>query len=145
MPKNLSVTEARALQDQGATYVDVRSSGEYAQGHPAGAVNVPLLEPDEHTGQMQPNPDFARVMRANFAADATLLIGCAVGGRSARAAAMLESFGFRDVANVKGGFSGLRDPFGRVVDPGWAEAGLPVEIDAPAGQRYEDLVAKADD
>jgi len=143
MPKNISVTEARTLQEAGATYIDVRSSSEYAQGHPAGAVNVPLLEQDEHTGEMQPNPDFARVMRANYPADAPLLIGCAVGGRSARAALMLESFGFREVANVKGGFSGLRDPFGRVVEPGWAEAGLPVAIEAPPGRRYDDLLAKA--
>jgi rhodanese-related sulfurtransferase len=144
MPKNVSVSEARALQQEGATYIDVRSSGEYAQGHPAGAINVPLLEPDERTMQMQPNADFARVMQANFPRDARLLIGCQVGGRSARAAQMLEAFGFQDVTNVKGGFGGLRDPMGRVIEPGWVDAGLPVDEDAPAGRRYEDLVAKAD-
>ena len=124
MPKNVSVSEAHTLQQAGATYVDVRSSGEYAAGHPAGAVNVPLLERDEHTGQMQPNPDFARVMQANFPADASLLIGCQVGGRSARAAQMLEAFGFADVSNVKGGFGGRADPIGRVLDPGWARSAL---------------------
>lgn len=144
MPKNVSVSEAHALQQAGATYVDVRSSSEYAQGHPAGAVNVPLLERDDRTGQMQPNPDFARVMQANFPADARLLIGCQVGGRSARAAQMLEAFGFTDVTNVAGGFGGMRDPSGRVIDPGWADTGLPVDVDPPAGKRYEDLVAKAD-
>ena len=56
---------------------------------------------------------------------------------------MLESFGFRDVANVKGGFSGLRDPLGRVAEPGWADAGLPVAVEAPPGLRYDDLLAKA--
>ena len=143
MPKNISVEEARALQQSGATYVDVRSSAEYAAGHPAGAVNVPLLDRDE-SGQMQPNPDFARVMQANFPPDARLLIGCQVGGRSARAAQMLEAFGFADVTNVRGGYGGSRDPLGRVLDPGWLESALPVDTDAPDGQAYEDLLAKAD-
>ena len=144
MPKNVSVSEARALQEAGATYVDVRSSAEYAAGHPAGAVNVPLLERDEVTGQMQPNPDFARVMQANFASNAKLLIGCQVGGRSARAAQMLEEFGFADVTNVAGGYGGSRDPLGRVLDPGWLESALPVETDPPKGQAYQELLAKAD-
>jgi rhodanese-related sulfurtransferase len=144
MPKQISVTEARALQAAGSTYVDVRSSAEFEAGHPKGAVNVPLLERDEDTGQMAPNPDFLRVMQATFAADAPLLIGCQVGGRSSRAAQMLESFGFSDVANVRGGFGGMRDPGGRLVDPGWAESDLPVEHDQPEGRSYRELLAKAD-
>ncbi len=144
MPKDVLVTEARALQQQGHTYVDVRSTAEYAQGHPAGAVNVPLLDRDAH-GQMGPNPDFVRVMQANFPPDTRLLIGCQVGGRSARAAQMLEAFGFGDVTNVQGGFGGARDPMtGRTSAPGWAESGLPVETASPAGLSYADLVAKAD-
>ena len=144
MPKHASVTEARQLQEQGYTYVDVRSTHEFAAGHPAGAVNVPLIEPDEDSGQMMPNPDFLRVMKAVFAPDAKLLVGCQVGGRSLRAAQMLESFGYADVTNVRGGFAGMRDPLGRPVDPGWAESNLPVEHDQPPGRSYPDLVAKAD-
>ena len=143
MPKHASVTEARQLQEDGGTYVDVRSRPEFEMGHPAGAVNVPLIDRDPSSGQMMPNPDFIRVMQSNFSPDATLLIGCQVGGRSMRAAQMLESFGFSDVTNVKGGFGGMRDPMGRSIDPGWAESGLPVEDGAPAGRRYDDLAAKA--
>lgn len=143
MPKHVSVTEARDLQQHGATYVDVRSRGEFEQGHPADAVNVPLLDQDFSTGEVMPNPDFVRVMQATFPPDARLLIGCQVGGRSMRAAQILESFGFQDVANVKGGFSGMRDPMGRSIDPGWEESGLPVETGAPEGRRYEDVAAKA--
>jgi rhodanese-related sulfurtransferase len=127
MPKNVTVTEAQALMDQGAVYVDVRSRTEFEAGHPAGAINIPLIDRDERTGQMMPNPDFVPTMQERFAADTQLLIGCQVGGRSARAAMMLESLGFTDVANVKGGFGGLRDPLGRLIDPGWLDAGLPVE------------------
>lgn len=144
MPRNVSVTEARTLQDAGHTYIDVRSSMEYANGHPAGAINVPLLDIDPASGMMQPNSDFVRVLQASFAADAPLLIGCQVGGRSARAAQMLETFGFTNVANVAGGFGGARDPMGRVMAPGWVESGLPVETASPAGKSYDDLLARAD-
>ena len=143
--KNVSVTEARALQEKGATYIDVRSTPEYDQGHPAGAFHVPLVDIDEETGEMTPNPDFVRVFKANFAADAPLLLGCQVGGRSMRATEMLQSSGFADVSNVRGGFGGARDRMsGRVIDPGWEESGLPVDDAPPPGGAYKDLLAKAD-
>jgi rhodanese-related sulfurtransferase len=144
--KHVSVTEAHTLQQQGYIYLDVRSTMEFAEGHPAGAVNVPLIEPDVETGEMQANPDFVRVIQAHFPADARLLVGCAVGGRSVRAAQILEAMGgFTNVANVRGGFAGGRDPMGRLVDAGWAQANLPVETGQPSGAAYEDLVARAND
>ncbi len=139
-----SVTEAHALQQQGYTYVDVRSTGEFAAGHPAGAINVPLIEPDSDTGQMMPNPEFARVMQSEFQPDAKLLIGCQVGGRSMRAAQMLRAFGFTDVVNVRGGFAGMRDPMGRTIDPGWVDRDLPVETGEPEGRRWADVLERAD-
>jgi rhodanese-related sulfurtransferase len=144
MIKQISVTEAHTLQQSGAKYVDVRSTGEFADGHPAGAVNVPIFEPNEDSGQMTPNTDFVRVMKATFAPDTRLLVGCQVGGRSVRAAQVLASFGFSDVSVVRGGFGGARDPMGRTVDPGWADSGLPVAAGADDGGAYGDLLAKAD-
>jgi len=129
---HVSITDAHRAQRDGATYVDVRSSLEFAAGHPVGAINVPLLEADEDTGQLMPNPDFVRVMKATFAPGATLLIGCQLGTRSARAAQILETFGFTNLANVEAGYQG------------WSSAGQPVEIDAPAGRAYDDLLAAAD-
>jgi hypothetical protein len=67
-----------------------------------------------------------------------------MGGRSARAAQILETFGFTNVSNVKGGFGGARDFLGRQIDPGWVESGLPVEVEAPPGKAYRDLLEKAD-
>ena len=114
--------------EDGYTYVDVRSVPEYEHGHAEGSHNVPLLQRDVQTGQMMPNADFLVGMQANYATDAKLLIGCQVGGRSARAAQLLAAQGYTDVVNVKGGFGGYRDPAtGQVVDEGWATAGLPVE------------------
>jgi rhodanese-related sulfurtransferase len=140
---DVSVTQAREMQQQGYIYVDVRSTGEFERGHPETAVNVPLIEPDADTGQPAPNPDFVRVLQDGFGTDAKLLIGCQVGGRSMRAVMMLRSMGFTDVVNVRGGFAGTRDPMGRV-DIGWVDAGLPVETGQPDGRSFADLVAKVD-
>lgn len=143
--KDIDVKQARELQQtEGYTYVDVRSVPEYDGGHPAGACNVPLLHRDPATGQMMPNPDFLAVMQANYGADARLLIGCQMGGRSARAAQILASAGYTDVRNVMGGFGGAVDrATGQVVHPGWSGAGLPVETAAGPDASYQDLQAKA--
>lgn len=142
---NLSAVDARARQQQGAKLIDVRSTREYAAGHAAGAINVPLLEHDEDNGQMLPNPDFVRVMKAHFAPATPLLVSCQSGIRSVRAAQMLESFGFQDVTNVLGGFGGSRDQSGeRPANPGWQESGLPVETTPTPAASYDQLLAKAD-
>jgi rhodanese-related sulfurtransferase len=141
---HVSVTEAHNLQQAGATLVDVRSTAEYAAGHAAGAVNVPLMEHDEDSGQMMPNPDFVRVMRANFPPDTPLLLSCQAGGRSMRACQMLDSFGFSSLTNIRGGFLGKHDPTGHMIEPGWAPSGLPVEDAPQPGASYADLIAKTD-
>src|SRR5512141_1431780 len=142
--KNVTVKEARDSQATGSVYVDVRSIPEFAQGHPAGAVNVPLIHQDERTGQMMPNRDFVAVMQANFAADAPLLIGCQVGGRSAQAAQILAASGFTDVANVLGGYGGARDPMtGAFRDEGWIQAQLPTEPEREPGASYRALADKS--
>jgi rhodanese-related sulfurtransferase len=141
--KQLSVLDAPALLAEGAVYLDVRSTAEFNQGHPLGALNVPLFEPDEDTGAMEPNPDFVRVVQANIPSDATLLVGCQAGGRSMRAGSVLETYGYTTVYNVAGGYSGSRDPMGRI-EPGWVDAGLPVTETAGEGRSYPELLANAD-
>lgn len=122
---------------EGYVYVDVRSVPEFQNGHPAGAVNVPLLH-REAMG-MVPNPDFLSVMGAHFQPDTPLLIGCQSGNRSARAAAALVAAGFTRVANVTGGFGGVRTADGQVVERGWFELGLPVDYGEPEGRGYAAL------
>src|SRR5204862_5333371 len=136
--KHVSVSEAHALQSKGAVYVDVRSTAEFAAGHPAGAVNIPLIERDDETGEMMPNPDFVRVVKANFEPGTPLLLGCQMGGRSMRAAEILQTFGYADVANVRGGFGGARQQG----DPGWADSGLPVDVQPQPGASYAEQLAK---
>jgi rhodanese-related sulfurtransferase len=140
--KHLTVRDAQAELAGGGTYIDVRSIPEFAQGHPRGAINVPLLHHDERTGQMAPNGDFVAVMQANFAAESKLFIGCQVGGRSVQAAQILAGAGYKDIANVLGGFGGARDPITGGTTEGWIQAGLPVEGEATPGDSYRALLAK---
>lgn len=140
MAKRVSPPEAADLLKQGWRYVDVRSIPEFDDGHPQGAANVPLLH--MQGGRMAPNPDFQRVMAANFPKDAQLVVGCKAGGRSAQAAALLEAAGYTSVVDMRGGYHGERDPMGRVNTPGWLEAGLPVEKTAAPGDSYSDLEKK---
>ena len=141
--KHITVREAHAQLTDGGTYVDVRSIPEFAQGHPAGAVNVPLLHRDERTGQMAPNREFIAVFQANFPAGTKLLIGCQVGGRSAQAAQILAGAGYQDVANVLGGFAGSHDPMTGRITEGWVQADLEIATESAAGESYRELLTKA--
>ncbi len=136
MAKAVTPEEAQALIAEGQTYVDVRSEPEFEAGHPAGAVNVPLS--NMGPGGLEPNADFMAVMERAFPKDAKLVIGCKTGGRSRRAAAMLEAAGFISIVDMVAGFAGSRDAFGRP-SPGWTQKGLPVETGAPPGKSYADV------
>ena len=133
---------ARLVETEGYVYIDVRSVPEFDQGHPSPAVNIPLLHADEQTGQMTPNPEFVRVVKANFPEDARLVLGCRTGQRSNHAAQLLQSQGYQTVVNMRCGFSGEMTPFGQVVNPGWEEVGLPVSHDSGEGVSYASLEAK---
>lgn len=124
-------------------YIDVRSIPEFTRGHPEGAVNIPLLHFDPVRGEMAENPDFLKVVEANFSKDANLLLGCQTGMRSQRAAETLAQAGYRSVCNVQGGFGGLKDRAGHAVARGWAELGLPVSQENGDGVSYESLAARA--
>lgn len=137
--KHITVQQAHQDQGTGATYLDVRSIPEFEQGRPEGAFNVPLMHADPETRQMRPNPDFLAVVRANFPPDTKLVIGCQMGGRSAKAAEILASAGYHDVANVLGGYGGAPQ-FGHA---GWVQAGLPVETGAGAERDYTALRGRA--
>jgi rhodanese-related sulfurtransferase len=139
--KRISPKEAHEKLGQGYTYVDVRTEEEFAQGHPAGAVNVPVMLPGA-TG-MAPNPDFAKVMAASFAPTAKIVVGCKMGGRSMKAAQVLAQQGFTDVLDQRAGWDGARTEFGQIAELGRSGAGLPKESGAPEGRAYKDLKKKA--
>jgi len=139
--KRVSPAEAKELVDnQGYTYVDVRSEPEYAAGHPTAAHNVPFMH--SGPGGMTPNPEFMDVMAALYAKDQKLILGCRSGGRSLRAAEALIAAGYTNIIDQRAGYEGPRNAFGAIVEQGWATAGLPTESET-AGGSYAELRKKA--
>lgn len=130
-----------ALQkDPNAVYLDVRTEQEFEAGHPAGARNVPVMFLDPATRQPAPNQDFVAIVERHVPRSTKIVVGCASGVRSQRAADLLAQAGYTDVSNMRGGFAGAREPGGIV--PGWAEAGLPVEQGQTPGGSYAELKTK---
>ena len=70
--------------------VDVRSPGEFAEGHIPGAINIPVDEVG------------SRVSELEAYRDGPVTLVCRSGGRSAKAAKELSGMGFTTV-NVEGG------------------------------------------
>jgi len=93
----VSVTEADRLRAGGHRILDVREDDEFAAGHIAGAVHVPLMQLPARGTELDRDSDWLAVCRS--------------GGRSLQATAYLSRLGLR-VANVAGGMEA------------WAGAGL---------------------
>jgi rhodanese-related sulfurtransferase len=119
-------------------YLDVRSVPEFEQGHPPNALNIPILHFSPGTG-MYPNEDFEKVVNANLPKNAQILVGCQSGGRSARACEIMSSLGYTNVTNVSGGFGGVMDQMGRVIEPGWSMLGLPLCEECKDESHYDAL------
>jgi len=83
---SLSMDELNELKRRNALVLDVRTRAEYADGHVAGSLNIPLNELQEHLGEL----DRTR----------PILTCCASGARSAQAKRILESANFPMVYNV---------------------------------------------
>jgi rhodanese-related sulfurtransferase len=124
-----------------AIYLDVRTEPEFAQGHPEGAINVPVVF-IKGPGQMELNGEFVDVVAKTLAPGKKLVVGCLAGGRSQRACELLEAAGYTDLTNVRGGFGGARDAAGQVVVTGWRDAGLPVSSEV-GDNSYQALRRKA--
>jgi len=124
-----------------AVYLDVRTEEEFAQGHPAAAINIPVvfLKPG---GPPELNSEFVAVAEKVLPKGKPLVVGCLAGGRSQRACEILEAAGYTDLINVRGGFGGARDANGAVIVTGWRDAGLPVSNDLGEAA-YQALRAKA--
>jgi rhodanese-related sulfurtransferase len=124
-----------------AIYLDVRTEPEFAQGHPEGAINAPVVF-IKGPGQMELNGEFVDVVARTLPRERKLVVGCLAGGRSQRACELLEAAGYTDLTNVRGGFGGARDASGQVVVAGWRDAGLPVSTEV-GDNGYQALRRKA--
>lgn len=138
----LSAQECAALmRDEGYAYLDVRTVEEFAVEHAAGAYNVPWKV--RRASGLVENADFLAVVSEVFARDQKLVVGCGSGPRSLSAARALIDAGWRSVVEQRAGHAGSRDAFGRVVDVGWAAAGLPCASEPLPGRDYASLRRRA--
>ncbi len=104
--KEISPSEAQtAVAKAYSQFIDVRTPEEYAGGHAARAVNIPLDTLTSSLDKLEKN-------------EPVYLI-CQTGNRSKKAAVMLKDAGFNNVLNVTGG------------TVAWQAAGLPMENKPP--------------
>ena len=103
----VSVEEGADLQGNppdGLVILDVRTPEEFAEGHLEGALMIDFYL-----------DDFAARV-ADLDPDVPYLVYCRSGNRSGQTAAIMEEYGFTDVADVDGGIMS------------WLDAGLPTVI-----------------
>jgi phage shock protein E len=74
------------LRTDGATFVDVRSAGEFANGNAPGTINIPLQELGSRLSELPKS--------------SPVVLCCASGTRSGMAKLMLKRKGYRKVYNV---------------------------------------------
>ena len=116
-PAALEVTSAQAMKEISAGkdvfVLDVRTAEEYAGGHVAGSVLIPVdeLQAKIAKNDLYPEVNRGRTPRKNQ----RILCVCASGRRSARAVSKLRELGYPNCSSIAGGMSG------------WTAAGLPVE------------------
>ena len=113
--REVTAAEAVALAREGYTVIDVREQNEWDAGHVAGATLVPLRELPERIAQVAPDRS------------TPLLLHCAVGARSGRAAAYLTQLGYSDVVSLKGPLDHWKQQGGP-----WQE---PAQLLSPGQQR----------
>lgn len=140
--QRISAKEAQEkILNEGYVYLDVRTEGEFEAGRPSGAFNVPIAV----AGRMGMvlNSAFLAVVSANFPSETRFVVGCQSGVRSVPASEMLEEAGYEVVEN-RAGFGGAKDPFGRVVERGWAAESLPLAFGPDPERGYPTLRSKAE-
>jgi len=96
--KNISAEEAKTLllEHPEIKILDVRTPAEYGAGHLKNSANVDFL-----------GSGFLKNIE-NLDPNKTYMVYCAVGGRSNKAAQLMQKQGFNSVYNSKQGFSALK-------------------------------------
>jgi molybdopterin/thiamine biosynthesis adenylyltransferase/rhodanese-related sulfurtransferase len=103
--REVSAAEAVALAREGYRVIDVREQNEWDAGHVADATLLPLREVPERIAEVAPDRD------------APLLLHCAVGARSSRAATYLTQLGYTNVVSLKGSIDGWKQHGGEWEEP----------------------------
>lgn len=94
-PARVGVTEFSAVLTQpGVALIDVRTPEEFADGHIAGAVNIPVQQPDFATRIAQLDPTV------------TYAVYCRSGNRSQPAVAAMQKAGITTIYELESGTKG---------------------------------------
>ncbi len=93
---------ATLIKNADVVLLDVRTAGEFAEGHIEGALNIDVKQ-----------ADFIDKAKATLPADKTIAVYCRSGRRSVTAAEQLAAENFK-VVNLEGGITA------------WKSAGMPV-------------------
>jgi rhodanese-related sulfurtransferase len=80
-----NTVDLKTVIEQGAFLVDVRTSGEFAEGHVKGSVNIPLDKISSHLSKFKDKKN--------------IIVFCRSGARSRQAKSILEQNGFTNVIN----------------------------------------------
>ena len=106
------------IQSQQYAYVDVRTKHEFETvGHHKNSTCIPYFVSMGPPPEV--NPDFVKEVEMKFPRkDCPLLIGCAAGGRSAKASATLREAGYTNIADLEGGFKAWASEFGDMIETG---------------------------
>lgn len=94
LPRKLTVTgleTAKQHHGENIQIIDVRNQDEWDRGHIESARHIPLHELHNRLGELSK--------------DTPIIVYCQRGPRSAKAAATLDAFGFKDVHDMIGGYS----------------------------------------
>ncbi|MGZ6125953.1 MAG: rhodanese-like domain-containing protein [Myxococcales bacterium] len=86
-PIRVDGATARRLVADGARLVDVRDAESYAQGHIAGAINIPVSDVAARAAEIGPG-------------SASVVVYCRTGARSAKAAGILAAMGYQHVYDL---------------------------------------------
>ncbi len=92
--RNITPEQAAEMLKSGKGEVlllDVRTEGEFKKGHLKGSRLIPVASLPQRVGEIK---DYR---------DRDIIVYCAVGGRSSKAAAFLSERGFKRVYNMEGG------------------------------------------
>lgn len=116
--KNVDSAGLTASQEKGAQVIDVRSQGEFELGHIPGAVNVPV--------------DTLQSAAANWDRNATYVVYCATGSRSAEAVQIMTGLGFKNIDHFAQGvqaWTGKLDTGAKTSSQSIETSGKPVMIE----------------
>ena len=94
--KTEPITEYSSEQLKGGILLDVRTPEEFEEGHLDQAVNINWFD-----------TDFAKQTQS-LDKEKPIYVYCKLGGRSAKAAKVLDSLGFKNVVDLTGGYDAFK-------------------------------------